>query len=142
MISFEQLNQQNHRITELSNVLHYLVQDRVMCDSDTCCELFHRYIGEVTAHIDGVERSVYPLILTNGGQEHANSLSNFMNGSQEVKRIIKEFTRKWCKVKSKNLKISDHKLFSSETDELFELILDRLQDEMEKLYPIARSIKA
>ncbi len=142
MISYDELNTQNHRITELSNVLGYLVQDRAMCDSATCCELFHRYLNEVTSHIDMVERKVYPLILTHGGEDTANSLNNFMNGSQEIKKIVKQYTRRWCKARNKYLRVGDHAGFIGETDDLFELVLDRLQDEMEKLYPMARAIEA
>jgi hypothetical protein len=47
MITYEELNEQNHRITELSNVLHYLFKDRSMCDTGSCCELFYRYVDMV-----------------------------------------------------------------------------------------------
>jgi hypothetical protein len=40
MITFEELNTQNHEITELTNVLSYLLADRAMCDTDICCDLF------------------------------------------------------------------------------------------------------
>ncbi len=141
MISYEALNKQIHHITELSNVLAYLVQDRPMCDTRTCCELFHRYIDDVKAHIDMVERQIYPLILTSGDQKAINSVSNFMNGSQEIKRILKQYTRNWCRSKYKTLKILDHSGFIKDSDNLFELMLERLQDETEKLYPLSRSLE-
>lgn len=140
MILYDQLNKQIHTITELSNVLAYLVQDRSMCDTLTCCELFHCYLDAVKAHIDKVERSIYPLILTSGDQGAINSVSNFMNGSQEVKRILKQYTRNWCHSQYKTLKIKDHKSFIKDSDKLFELMLQRLQDETEKLYPLSRGL--
>ena len=140
MISYDALNSQIHTITELSNVLAYLVEDRAMCDTRTCCELFQRYIDNIKSHIDMVERSIYPLILTSGDQQAINSVSNFMNGSQEVKRILKQFTRNWCPTKSETLKIRDHAAFIKDSDELFEVILQRLQDETEKLYLLSREV--
>lgn len=140
MISYDALNKQIHNITELSNVLAYLVQDRSMCDTRTCCELFHRYVDNVKAHIDMVERSIYPHILTSGDQKAINSVSNFMNGSQEVKRILKQYTRNWCRSKYKTLRIADHAAFIKDSDNLFELMLQRLQDETEKLYPLSRGL--
>ena len=141
MIAYDDLNKQIHQITELSNVLAYLVQDRSMCDTVICCNLFHRYVDDIRAHIDMVERSVYPLILTSGSQKAINSVHNFMNGSQEVKRILKQYTRNWCKSRDTTLKIGDHAAFIDETDKLFEVMLERLQDETEKLYPLARKLE-
>lgn len=140
MISYEDLNNQIHKITELSNVLSYLVQDRAICDTSTCCELFHRYINDIKMHIDMVERQIYPHILTSGNQQAMNSVGNFMNGSQEVKRILKQYTRNWCHVKAGTLNIGDHPAFINETDKLFEVMFERLQDETEKLYPLSRSL--
>ena len=140
MISYQDLNKQIHHITELSNVLSYLVQDRAMCDTATCCELFHRYVNDIKAHIDLIERQIYPRILTSGNQKAMNSVSNFMNGSQEVKRILKQYTRNWCRDKAGTLDIGDHQAFIKETDKLFEVMFERLQDETEKLYPLSRSL--
>ncbi len=141
MISYDTLNNQIHEITELSNVLAYLVQDRAMCDTAICCRLFHQYVDDIKAHIDVVERTIYPLILTSGKQNAINSVHNFMNGSQEVKRILKGYTRNWCKVRDKTLRIGNHEAFIAETDKLFEVMLERLQDETEKLYPLARKLE-
>lgn len=141
MISYDTLHRQIHQITELSNVLAYLVQDRSMCDTAICCNLFHRYIDDIKAHIDVVERTIYPHILTAGNQAAINNVHNFMNGSQEVKRILKQYMRNWCKARDKTLKISNHEAFISETDKLFEVMLERLQDETEKLYPLARKLE-
>lgn len=141
MISYEELNSQIHKITELSNVLRYLVEDRAMCDTYTCCELFHRYVGYIRTHIDMVERNIYPHILTSGNQQAINSVGNFMNGSQEVKRIMKQYTRNWCRDKSSTLDVGDHPAFIKETDKFFDVMLQRLQDETEKLYPLSRSLE-
>lgn len=141
MISYDDLNKQIHQITELSNVLAYLVQDRAMCDTAICCNLFHRYVDDIRAHIDVVERSIYPLLLTSGSQKAINNVHNFMNGSQEVKRILKQYTRNWCKPRDATLKIGNHEAFIEETDKLFEVMLERLQDETEKLYPLARKLE-
>ena len=140
MHTFQELNKENHRITELSNVLRYLVKDRTMCDSSTCCDLFHRYLDALQSHIDGVEKEMYPSVLTSGDQESNIIVNNFMEGSQQIKRIIKQYKNHWC-ARDNTLKINDHDLFVQETDSLFDLVLERLQDETEKLYPLVRRLK-
>ena len=59
MITYDDLNTQNHSITELSNVLLYLFQERSMCDTGACCELFNRYTDKVKAHIEMVDKNLY-----------------------------------------------------------------------------------
>jgi hypothetical protein len=58
MIAFSQLHAQNHKITELSNVFIYLVQNREMCDTDTACDVFFEYATKVKEHIELVDREL------------------------------------------------------------------------------------
>ena len=141
MVTYKELNEQNHRITELSNVLHYLFKDRSMCDTDTCCCLFINYVSLVKEHIDTVDKNMYSDLLASPDKKVNNVAKNFMSGSVEVKKILKEFSKGWCPSKNKSeLLIKDHKNFLKATDKLFEIILQRIQDETEHLYPLVRSM--
>ncbi len=142
MISYEELNEQNHRITELSNVLHYLFQDRSMCDTGSCCELFYRYVELVKEHIEVVDKQMYKDLLASPDEKVNNVAKNFMSGSTEIKRILREFTHRWCPSanKGESLHIKDHSSFLTDTDELFDIVLQRIQDETEHLYPLVRSL--
>jgi len=141
MITYEELHTQNHEITELSNILLYLFTDRSMCDTETCCELFHRYMAKVKAHIDLVDRSIISKLLTHDDHDIQKLVKNFMGGSQEIKRIMSEYTRQWCPMKKRpTLVISEHDDFMGDTEMMFHLILERILDETEKLYPLIREI--
>jgi len=142
MISYDELNAQNDKITELSNVLSKLIKDRSLCDSGVCCELFYNYMKKVNNHMRLVDSSFYHGLLSDSSPEAHNVANNFMSGSQEIKRVMKKFTKKWCNTKTHDLNIGkdQHERFINQTNELFEMILDRLQDEMEKLYPMVRKI--
>lgn len=139
MITYNELNEQIHRITELSNVLRYLFADRSMCDTGSCCELFYRYIDLVQKHIELVDKNMYRDLLTSPDEKINNVAKNFMSGSVEIKRILKDFTKTWCD-KTKSLHINDHTRFLKDTDELFELVLQRILKETEQLYPLVRSL--
>ncbi len=143
MITYKELNEQNHRITELSNVLRYLLKDRTMCDTQSCCELFNNYVMLVQQHIETVDKNMYCDLLSSKDQKTNNVARNFMSGSVEVKKILKSFTRQWCPVKNNNaLKIKDHQQFLDSIDELFDIVLQRIQDETEHLYPLVRNLAA
>lgn len=139
MITYDELNTQNDSITELSNVLLYLFKERSMCDTGACCELFHRFVDKVHGHIDLVDKNLYVDLLNDNDPEVRNLVKNFMSGSQEIRKIIRSYTRQWCPHKSPDeLLIGDYQSFLADTEGMFELILQRIQDETEKLYPLIR----
>ncbi len=142
MVSYAVLNEQNHRITELSNVLAYLIQDRAMCDSRTCCDLFFNYMENVQNHMKLVDSNLYGELLNHPSNEINNTAKNFMSGSQEIRRIVKRYNKKWCDKKSHDLSIGkQYAKFLVESDQMFSIVLDRIQDETEHLYPLSRRIK-
>jgi len=141
MITYKELNEQNHRITELSNILRYLLKDRAMCDTQSCCELFNNYMNLLKEHIDTVDKNMYRDLLSSPDEKVNNIAKNFMSGSVEVKKILKKFTQQWCPSKTgSDLKIKDHQQFLSAMDELFDIVLQRILDETEHLYPLVRSL--
>ena len=140
MITYNELNEQNHRITELSNVLRYLFKDRSMCDSGSCCELFYRYMDLVQKHIEVVDKDMYSDLLSSPDEKINNVAKNFMSGSVEIRKILKDFTKTWCEKSKTSLHIKDHSNFLQDTDKLFELVLQRILDETEHLYPLVRSL--
>ncbi len=145
MITYKELNEQNHRITELSNVLRYLLRDRSMCDTKTCCNLFSNYMTLVNEHIELVDKSMYSDLLASRDEKVNNVAKNFMSGSVEVKKILQKFNKQWCPSKGNitgDFKIKDHEKFLNAMDELFDIVLDRVQDETEHLYPLVRSLGA
>ena len=142
MITYKELNEQNHRITELSNVLSYLFKDRSMCDTGSCCELFNNYVTLVNSHIDTVDKNMYSDLLGSSDDKVSNVAKNFMSGSVEIKKILRDFSRHWCPVRNNNeLRIKDHQQFLKATEQLFAIVLKRILDETEHLYPLVRSMK-
>ncbi len=140
MYDLNQLANNTHKISELSRVLSYLIQDRLICDTEVTCQLFFQYVEKVNAHLDLGEQVFYKDLLTHSDQQMVNIASNFMNGTSEIKRVFKQYLRKWCNHKQTTLKIKDHAVFIQDTEEMFESVLKRIQDEHEKLYPVLRNI--
>lgn len=141
MITYDELHAQNHSITELSNVLRYLFKERTMCDTGACCELFYRYTEKVREHIDVVDKNLYSKLLTHEDHNIQKLAKNFMSGSQEIKKIMSSYIKQWCpKKKADTLAIAEHDRFLKESEEMFDLILDRIQNETEKLYPLVREL--
>ena len=122
MVSINELHEQNHQIAELSKILSYLFQDREMCDAEVTCELFERYRDKFFAHTSN-NRGIYSKLLSNS--ENDATAYRFMEGEKELKRIFNQYQAKWCK---NGLRISDHIQFLIETEGMFKLVRQRIQD--------------
>lgn len=133
MISYMELHEQNHKITELSNVLSYLINERSMCDTAVSCELFFRYMNMVREHLELEEREVYQTLLMDDDNDVRNIGRKFLSGSGEIKRIFDQYRKRWCK--GKELRIRDHNAFVDDTREIFGLMIRRIDDETVHLYP-------
>lgn len=133
MLSFTQLNQQNNKIKELSSVLEYLIKNKEMCNSETTCDLFLKYAEEVTNHLYLEEKEVYRHLLNHNDLRVRNTVSDFFNGSIEIKKIFNQYLGKWCK--NKVLRVKRHDEFVRESQEIFGLVLNRITAETEILYP-------
>lgn len=140
MVSYEELHQQNHRITELTNILEHLLGDRSLCDSKITCDLFFDYVNAVKGHLAITDSAMYSKLLGSGDQKMSNVANRFMGGSREINRIFSAYLKRWCKLKSKMLVIRDYDAFMRDTEEMFEMVLDRIQDETEHLYPAVQRV--
>ncbi len=140
MITYDDLHKQNHKITELTNVLTALMSERVLLDTDITCELFFRYVDEVKEHLDVTDRGLYTKLLTHSDADVNKVANQFMSGSQEIKRMFDKYLKKWCKLNDRSLAIKNYDSFIKETDDVFNMVLNRIQDETEKLYPVVRRI--
>lgn len=140
MLTFAELHDNIHRITELSNVFLYLIQDRSMCDTRFACDLFFEYSQAVKKHIELVDKQLCGKLVSNPDQKAKNTADRFLAGSSEIKKIFASYLKDWCSVSGRSLTIRDHDAFVKETEEMFTLVLDRIQRETEHLYPLIRRL--
>jgi hypothetical protein len=141
MTAFSKLHAQNHKITELSNVFLYLVQNREICDTETACDVFFEYSTKVKEHIELVDRELCGKLISYPDQAIKNTADRFLSGSTEIKRIFNQYLKDWCNEPRRHLRISDHDEFLKETEQMFGLVLDRIQRETEHLYPLIRKVE-
>ncbi len=140
MVTFEQLHDNIHQITQSSNVLVYLIMDRAICDTDTTNSVFFDFMKKTREHLDMEDKEIYRDLLSKGDNDTRNTANRFMSGSQELKRLLDKHMKHWANAKRDQLNIDHHIPFVRETEELTGLMLDRLQDETENLYPLIRKI--
>ena len=77
MVSYQELHRQNHKITELTNILQHLLGDRSLCDSEITCNLFFEYVDAVKEHMAVTDSAMYSKLLGAGDQKPAPSDPTF-----------------------------------------------------------------
>ncbi len=132
----EALHQQIHQITELNNVLTNLLAERALCDAELTSELFFRYIDSVRHHLNNTENAVFAELLVHADSEQTKMVENFIDGSHEIRLIFTQFSKRWCR--NNQLQIKNYGEFYKDTMEVFNLVLRRLNDETEKLFPLVK----
>jgi hypothetical protein len=142
MVNFDQLNKQNHNITELTNILTVLLGQRSLCDSPVTCELFFRYVEAVQGHLKSTDKDLYRALLSANNQDSRKVANLFMSGDRGINQMFDSYLKKWCKRRSKELVVRDFDEFEAETTEMFSMVLERIQDETERLYPSVRKALA
>jgi hypothetical protein len=125
-------------ISERTKIISYMIQDRAICDTDVTCDLFFDLMDKIKEHMDVEERELYKSMLTHSDPKIKVVADKFLSGAAGLKRIYKQYKKRWCH--NKSLRIKDHEQFVAETNELFEMIQDRIIDETEKFYPVVRSV--
>ncbi len=140
MVSFTELNNQNDSITELSNVLSLLIDERAIWDTRVVGNLFFAYVDKVKEHLDTEERELYQSLLLHNDQRTRQIANKFLSGSGEIKRVFGQYLRRWSR--SRGLRINDHDQFARDTREMFQLVLNRIEDEVEHLYPTVREVQS
>jgi hypothetical protein len=112
-----------------------------MCDTETACDVFFEYTTKVKEHIELVDRDLCGKLISYPDQSVKNTADRFLSGSTEIKRIFNRYLKDWCSESKHHLKIRNHAEFLSETEQMFGLVLDRIQRETEHLYPLIRKLE-
>jgi len=138
MTNITQLNQQNTKIKELSSVLHYLIKNKEMCNAEITCDLFMKYAEDVTDHLYLEEREVYRHLLNHNDPKVKKTTTDFFSGSIEIKKVFNEYLGSWCK--DKKLRVLKHEEFVKDSEEIFDLVLNRVNAETTILYPMIMDV--
>ena len=142
MAIFTKLHEEIHEITEKNNVFRYLIQDRLMCDTKIAQCIFFDYVKLVRNHMEKVDRDFCRRLLTHESQTMRNSADRFLAGSSEIKRIFAAYLKQYAVERHCELRIKDYQTFVEDTNQMFDMVLDRIQRETEHLYPLMRSLEA
>ena len=133
MVNINDLKNENNGINDLINVLRHLINDEDLRDNPVFCDLMGKFSNSVETHLSHEDRSIYSELLTNK-DDHIHEVANqFLTNTNELRRQMKGFIKRWCNQKNNN---SEHSEFVKNTHEIFQLVNERIELETSKLFPI------
>ena len=139
MIAIEELQKENQEIIDLASILSLLVHQPESRNNPVFCELLHRFMDKINAHLSHEARSVYSDLLSHKDLKINNAASQFISNAHELEKILSGYTRRWCvPIPSPER----HDKFIEETNEIFRLLNERITMESEHLFPVMQSTQA
>ena len=141
MINVDALHEQNHKLTELSGVFVYLARERALCDTETASRLFFDYGKRLPAHLDQVDQLVKKHLLADPEPRTVNLARKLVADSRLLRFNYEKYLKHWTEAGRQRFRIADHPAFVRDTEDLFTLVLDRIQRETEYLYPLLRKVE-
>jgi len=139
MTNFAEMYNRNHEIAEHSKIILYLIEDRSICDTDVSNDLFFGLLEKIKFQMDFEEHYFFKKMLTDSRSEVKVAANNFLSNSAEIKRVLKQYTKRWTH--KNHLRIKDHQKFKQESYDVFEMLENYIIKKTEKLYPIVRQIE-
>jgi len=134
MIPIEEMKQQHEDICELLSVLSLLVPDETARKTRIVEGLFSDLAKQVGKHLTLEEGTLYKELLVYDDPEIQRAARNFLSGSNELKRIFSGYIRNACLSGQKQNECS---AFVKETEDIFNLLRQRIQIEEDRFYPLA-----
>jgi len=133
MIPVQEFRAENKEIRDLCEILNLAVNEYKLQNNAILCELLDRFLARVHAHLTHEDRSIYRDLLKQHSQDSDRIAQQFLGNTQELKRIIGEYRRGWCR---KNHSEAEHAKYAEESREIFRLVCDRLNFEEQTIFPL------
>ena len=134
MISADKIRRENEEILDFTTALAVLIEHRELHGNQVVCGLLERFSKLVHAHLQDESRSLYQDLLTKPDPQTRTVLSQFLDNTEELKRLCSKYNRKWCNHPASPQ--NDVERFLSDTRDIFQLVRQRIEMENERLLPL------
>lgn len=133
MYTLNELKEQNQEISQLCEVLSVLMQHNSLHDNPFVCELMKRFKEKVWVHLVFEDNTIYAALVHNEDKKVSDTAKNFHDSAKEIKHRFSGFVRHWCTMPGSE---SEHEMLTKESNEIFELVRNRISYENEQIFPL------
>ena len=135
MQTLEALKLENQEISDLCEVLSVLIEHKELRNNPYVCELVAKFREKVWTHLVFEDNPIYLELVRQPDKEFSETASRFIQGAQAIKKRFADYVKCWCTPTGED----DHDRFVSESRDIMRLIMDRVQYENDKVFPLIAS---
>ena len=128
----EELRKENLKISNLCEVLAVLIEHKELRNNPFVCELVSRFREQVWTHLVFEGNPIYAELARQPNNEFSEIASHFLQSSQNIKKRFANYVKSWCAPADDET----HDRFVSESRDILRLIMDRVQYENDKVFPL------
>ena len=133
MYSLDELKAQNQEISDLCAVLSVLVEQPSLHNNPYVCELMGRFKEKVWIHLVFEDNTIYSALSRHDNTAVSGIAQDFHDSARQIKKRFSSYVRRWC-----NPAVGEHEHdeLVQESREIFQLIMERVKYENEKMFPL------
>ncbi len=133
MYSLDELKDQNQEISDLCAVLSILVEQQSLHNNPFVCDLMARFKEKVWLHLVFEDNTIYSALSRHDNSAVSEVARDFHDSARQVKKRFSSYVRRWC---NPSVGDKDHDELVIESREIFRLIIDRVEFENQKMFPL------
>ncbi|MDH5473373.1 MAG: hypothetical protein OEY87_01095 [Gammaproteobacteria bacterium] len=133
MYTLNELKKQNTEISDLINILQVVTKDKSLINNPYVCELVERFNEKVWMHLVFEENTIYSELSKHHNPDISNIALTFHTTAKNIKKQFTNYVKLWCHAIKEN---KDHAKFVAESNEIFELIKERVRYESQEVFPL------
>ena len=133
MYSLDELKAQNQEISDLCAVLSVLVEQQSLHNNPYVCELMGRFKEKVWIHLVFEDNTIYSALSRHDNTAVSGIAQDFHDSARQIKKRFSSYVRRWC---NPAVGAHEHDELVQESREIFQLIMERVKYENEKMFPL------
>ena len=133
MYSLDELKDQNQEISDLCAVLSVLVEQQSLHNNPFVCDLMARFKEKVWLHLVFEDNTIYSALSRHDNSAVSEVARDFHDSARQIKKRFSSYVRRWC---NPSVGDKDHDELVIESREIFRLIIDRVEFENQKMFPL------
>ena len=133
MYSLDELKDQNQEISDLCAVLSVLVEQKSLHNNPFVCDLMARFKEKVWLHLVFEDNTIYSALSRHDNSAVSEVARDFHDSARQIKKRFSRYVRRWC---NPSVGDKDHDELVIESREIFRLIIDRVEFENQKMFPL------
>lgn len=136
MYTLDELKKQNREIDALLELLSAIKEHENLRTNPFVCELVSRFNEKVWMHLVFEESTIYSELQKHHNPDMKQIFEQFNQSARQIRKHFTHYVKHWCSTGSQP---RDHDAFVEESEQIYQLMRDRIRFENEEVFPLVEA---